>query len=228
MFRFSSTLKVKQIFLPACTVLTLLSLKCDDQIYVGFSFPGKEKELTRNSNGVEVTIRLSSQNPAENQLLIVNNSGHNLWLANRNVELTVDRTDIIIPVIGNYDSFIMKLNRKAAIGCKKNGNAYSCKDEIVNREQMYVGKGYSFGSIPAGESRSGNIVFNFPSPQSSTQNSEIFKKYLRRGQDSFRAHLTVSLKKGSLLEKFEFPVSLRVYDETGNVPLALRAFWEIP
>jgi len=223
-----SGVKKRILILAAMTVTAVTFISCDNNVFVSFMFPEKEKVLTATKEGVDVTLRLSSDNPVRNALWIVNKSDRRIWVGNRSITLKVDESPIEVPVIKNYDVFIKKANRMAKLLCNEMQDPYSCVDQITERSKRYIGKGFSFGGIEPGKEDNGYIAFDFPSPLN-TGNSRTnqFKKLLRRGKYLKGAKILLKLKFGAVVETCEFPVNIRIYDDTKYLPAALKSFWKV-
>lgn len=208
--------------------VVLLALACEkNRVLVSFMFPEKEKVLTAEKKGVSVTLQLSKKSPVEHELRVVNNSDQRVWLENEGIKLSIHGSAIVVPGIRNYDSYIKKANRNAKMLCNNSSHPYLCVDEIIQRGKKYLGKGFPFGAIDPGEERRGYIIFNFPNPVTRSDLTREFRNKLEEGKIFLGGKLKVGVKFGAVIEQCVFPVNLRIYGNTDEMPVALQSFWKL-
>jgi hypothetical protein len=220
---------MKLMYLLILWVIISALLSCEDNnnVLVSFFFPEREKVFTIVKKNVRVTLRLSKENPFEHELWVVNKSDQRVWLGNQDIKLTVNGSTIVVPGIRNYDSFIKRANREAKLLCNNSNNPYSCVDEITERGDRYLGRGFSFGAIGPGEERRGYIIFNFPNPVTRNNLTSEFRDKFDEGEIFLSGQLKLHFKFGAVIEQCIFPVKLRIYSDVDKMPAALKSFWKL-
>ncbi len=178
-------------------LVALFCFSCENVLYVAFIFPGKVKDLDESKSDVDIHLRLNPASLLEDELQIVNRSGDTVYISYKDVFYTVNGRNFTVPVEEYYDTYIMKINSKAALLCNESKSSYKCVDTITTRSNSFRGKGFTFGAIAPGQEQKGYISFNFPTPLNDSPLKEVLRQQLGKSATIFRGAITVKLLVGA-------------------------------
>ena len=213
------------LIISGLLITAAMIVSCDkNEALVSFSLPEKTKVFTMKQAGVEVAFKLSKESPFDNELMVINRSEQPVQLAAGDMKLSITGTAIVVPGIRNYDDFIKRTQRNAAILCHRAGDSYACVDQINGLAEKHLGKGFSFGVIAPGEKRRGYIIFNLPNPVTRNSLTREFKRKQNEGAD-LSGELVFDLHFGAVIRHFAFPVDLRISNGSHEMPIVLKSFW---
>ena len=199
--------------LPIAPILfALVFMSCKDGLYVSFLFQGTEKYLQEIRKNVEIRLHLIAGTLLEDELQVVNNSNDTAYIDQKDIIFVVPGRSIAVPIEPSYDRYLMKFNSKATMICNESSDNYHCVDAITSRTDLFTGKGFSFGQINPGESRTGYLSFAFPSPVNDAPSTEDFRNELKKHAFILRGEIRMKLTIGETEEPVIFPMEVRLYD----------------
>jgi len=141
------------------------------------------------------------------------------------VYVELSGTDMVIPVMADYEQFLRKRLKQAKPFCRKASFPKTCTRVVTRMFAERRDRPCQFGTVVEGEAMEGKIAFDIPDAlNEGTVASRILAAH-EVGEAVEGAVIHVGIQGPHGVVTYEFPIGITVYDDINQVPGIRKRFY---